>query len=61
MNVKGRRIIFHVEYLKITLDNILFDKKKICYTINIGGSSYSSRGSNEPPKLGQKKILYIIF
>ena len=28
MNVKRRSTIFHVEYVKITLDNILFDNKK---------------------------------
>ena len=28
MNVKRMNINFHIEYVKITLDNILFDKKK---------------------------------
>ena len=42
MNVKRMNIIFHIEYVKITLDNILFDKKKnyaiqYIYNLNCGG------------------------
>ena len=54
MNVKERHIILHVEYLKIALDNILFDKK-LFYTINMGRSSYSSEGKNEPLSWAKKK------